>query len=574
MTESLGDLCLRKLTVTALAGFVCTAALQPVRAAEQVTSYTVLSPDDVGTYTAIFAAQKSGQLAKADTLIGKLKDKILLGYVLEDRYLGPHYRTKFPELKEWLEDYGDLVGADEIYKLALKRKPKKTSLPAPVRAHWRGAAGDGTAFGDAEFTSDAAERVASQLRALEREGRPEAADALWRKAGSGSALRPTDVHRLGAYVATAYLAEMKDQQALSLAEEIVARHGASTTQAHWTAGLAAYRLGQFEKAAHHFEEVMITSDARRTYAGAAFWAARSWTRTGQPERVLVLYERAASEPDTFYGLLATRVLGRDMKANFAEPELDTVSFAQLMQEKPAHRAVALWQIGHKDEVERELSRAFGDIAPDLDPAFAALARSLGMPALELRAAETAAPNVQLTSLYPVPPYQPKGGYALDQSVLLAFAKQESRFAPTALSKAGARGVMQIMPATAATITGDRAFTGAKKQLLDDPVYSLTLGQNYLLDLIEKQNGNLISIAAAYNAGEGNLSKWQAVREGDTDPLLFIETIPLSETRDYIKRVMTNMWMYRRRFGQPAAGLDETAAGNWPTYQAGTASAAQ
>jgi soluble lytic murein transglycosylase-like protein len=260
-----------------------------------------------------------------------------------------------------------------------------------------------------------------------------------------------------------------------------------------------------------------------------------------------------------------------MNAEFAKPALDTVSFAGLMLEMPAHRAVALWQIGHTDAVEAELSRAFGQISPDLDPAFAALARNLGAPALELRAAETAAPTIRLTSLYPVPPYEPQGGYALDQAVVLAFARQESRFEPSALSKAGARGVMQIMPQTAVTITHDRSLAGSNKGRLDDPIYSITLGQDYLLDLIERQNGNLISIAAAYNAGEGNLSKWQSLREGDSDPLLFIETLPLAETRDYIKRVMTNMWMYRLRLGEPTTGLDEAAAGAWPTYsQTGSA----
>ena len=94
----------------------------------------------------------------------------------------------------------------------------------------------------------------------------------------------------------------------------------------------------------------------------------------------------------------------------------------------------------------------------------------------------------------------------------------------------------------------------------------TLAQNYLRDLLERQNGNLISIAAAYNAGEGNLSKWQSVREAETDPLLFIETIPLAETRDYIKRVMTNLWMYRLRLGEPVTGLDDAAGGAWPIYR--------
>ena len=227
--------------------------------------------------------------------------------------------------------------------------------------------------------------------------------------------------------------------------------------------------------------------------------------------------------------------------------------------------LALWQIGRTDAIEAELARSFGQISPDLDPAFAALARNLGAPALELRAAETAAPSIMLTSLYPVPPYEPEGGYAVDQAIVLAFARQESRFQPTALSRSGARGVMQIMPQTAATITHDRSLAGANKTRLDDPVYSLTLGQNYLSDLLERQNGNLITIAAAYNAGEGNLSKWQAIREDNSDPLLFIETLPLAETRDYIKRVMTNMWMYRLRLGQPTEGLDDAAAGAWPTY---------
>jgi soluble lytic murein transglycosylase-like protein len=554
------------LVATALAGLLCLAPLRHASAAEDVTGITVLSPEDVKTYGAIFTAQKSGQFARADRLIKQLNDTSLLGYVLQDRYLGAHYKSKFDELKSWLSEYGDLVGADAVYKLAAKRAPKRTSVPAPERAHWRGSSGEGQPFEDMALDSGLARQVAAQLRGFEREGRPDAADALYRKfASSKSGLSQADIDRLGAYVATAYLAEMRDKEALKVANEIIARGGASSTQCQWTAGLASYRLGQFEDAANHFEAVVRASNAPRTYAAAAFWAARSWTKSGKPERVVTLYERASAETDTFYGLLATRLLGRDMSAGFAEPALDSVSLAGLMQDKAAHRAVALWQIGQTDAVQPELARSFGQISPDLDPAFAALARNLGAPALELRAAEMAAPSIVLTSLYPVPPYEPQGGYAVDQAIVLAFARQESRFQPTALSRSGARGVMQIMPQTAATITHDRSLAGANKTRLDDPVYSLTLGQNYLSDLLERQNGNLITIAAAYNAGEGNLSKWQALREDNSDPLLFIETLPLAETRDYIKRVMTNMWMYRLRFGQPTEGLDDTAAGAWPTY---------
>ncbi len=557
---------MKTFAVAALTAFCCFAAVNTA-AADPVTASTVLSPDDVKLYGEIFAAQKTGQFAKADKLLGKLQDDVLVGYVLQDRYLGAHYRTKFPELKSWLESYGDLAGADEIYKLAVKRAPKKTSVPAPLRAHWRGSAGDGLPFENMSLQSPAAVRIAEQLRSLVRDDRPEAAHAaVKRLAQTRSGLSQADLDRLTAYVATAYLGTVKDEAALALAEEVIARGGVAAIQCHWTAGLAAYRLGQFENAASHFEAVVYASKARRTYAAAAFWAAKSWTRSGKPDRVLTLYERAAAESDTFYGLLAKRVLGNDMKAEFSEPALDTIAFSNLMQDKAAHRAVALWQIGRSDNVQPELSRAFGQISPDLDAAFAALARNLGAPAMELRAAETAAPSIRLTSLYPVPPYEPKGGYAMDPAFVLAIARQESRFEPSALSKAGARGIMQIMPQTAVIIAHDATLAGRNIARLNDPTYSMTLAQNYLRDLVVRQNGNLFSVAAAYNAGEGNLAKWQGLRDRDADPLLFIETIPLSETRDYVKRVMTNLWMYRLRLGQPTAGLDDAAAGGWPTYE--------
>jgi soluble lytic murein transglycosylase-like protein len=569
--QPLGGNVLKKLAPALFAGVCCVAAVQTAAAAEPITTSTVLSPDDVKRYSDIFAAQKAGQFARADRLLKQVEDDALVGYVLEDRYLGAHYKSKFSELKDWLENYGDLAGADQIYKLAVKRAPKKTSVPAPLRAHWRGSSGEGVAFENMALQSHLAERVADQLRALVRDERPEAAHAAVKRLAAGkSGLSQGDLDRLELYVATAYLGTAKDKAALSLSEDIIARGGASAVQGHWTAGLAAYRLGQYDKAANHFEAVVQTSKAPRTYAAAAFWAARSWTRSGKPERVLTLYETAAAEADTFYGLLATRVLGRDMNAEFAEPALDPIAFSNLMQDKAAHRAVALWQVGHTENVEAELSRAFGQISPDLDPGFAALARNLGAPALELRAAETAAPSIKLTSLYPVPRYEPEGGYVVDQAFVLAIAKQESRFDPNALSKAGARGLMQIMPQTAVTLTHDSTLAGRNKARLDDPTYSMTLAQSYLRNLVEKQNGNLFSIAAAYNAGEGNLAKWQPLLDGDADPLLFIETIPLAETRDYVKRVMTNMWMYRLRLGEPTTGLDDAAAGAWPTYESAPA----
>jgi len=544
-------------------------AIAPARAQE--APVTVLTPEDVAAYRAIFEAQDGGQIAKADELAGNLSDRILMGYVLRDRYLSKHYRVSFDELTEWMRNYADLDGADRIYRLALKKRPRHSgaSVPGPAgMPRLRGGAFDLDGISpDAAALSPAAQSVMARLRALEKDGHPEAAHDVVRGLSAGSAYSQADIDRLSAFVARAYFAEGKDEQALALGEEIAERDNAP--QGHWTAGLAAYRLGRYEDAARHFEAILRGSDAgAKRFAGAAFWAARSWMRAGEPERVMPLYTRAASESGTFYGMVAARLLGREGGPPLQEPTIDTVQFARVMQNPAAHRAVALWQIGHQDEAQSDLVRAYAEMTADNDPAFAALAHRIGPATLELRAAESAARRgIYLTSLFPEPAFEPNGGYTLDKALVLGIARQESRLMPGAVSSSGARGVMQIMPDTAARITHDPSLAGNGRTRLDNPSYNMKLGQDYIHDLLDRSNGSLIGLCAAYNAGLGNVSRWLAAHEGNDDPLLFIESIPVPETRDYIKRVLTNMWMYRKRFGEPPDGLEEAAAGKWPLYSA-------
>jgi soluble lytic murein transglycosylase-like protein len=540
--------------------------------AQDTARFTVLSPNDVRTYEAMFAAEKAGQVAKSDALAEKLENKLLTGYVLQARYLGPTYHSRYGELSSWLREHAELADADRIYSLARKRAPKDARVPRPTPARWRGARGDGDAFEDIDLESRAAVRARARMGAQVRNGKPEVAHRLLNTAKN---LPKDDLDRLSSYAAFAYLVDTQDQAALKLAEETVRRGGPAQAQARWTAGLASYRMSQFDRAAAHFEALAEdTGVAARTSSAAAFWGARSWMRAGKPERVVPLYEQAAAEQGTFYGLLASRLLGRDIGMEFTEPQVDETTRAQLMQSSAARRAVALWQIDRRASMEEDLLRAFGEIDPSLDEAYAALARQLGVPSLELRAAETAAErDILLTSLYPIPPYQPQGGYTVDRAVVLAFARQESRFQPTALSRVGARGVMQIMPATAVVITQDRSLARRNRTRLDDPVYSMTLGQDYLRDLLDRQSGNLFSLAAAYNAGPGNISRWMSLHEGMNDSLVFIESLPAAETRNYIKRVMVNLWMYRKRLGEPIDGLDDVAQGRWPVYVRATGPAA-
>ena len=154
------------------------------------------------------------------------------------------------------------------------------------------------------------------------------------------------------------------------------------------------------------------------------------------------------------------------------------------------------------------------------------------------------------------------GYACDWRYFKAQGVTESGLRPEACSAVGACGVMQLMPGTARHLAGHRLSQDA----LEDPATNLALGQRYLRELLSRVNGNLFELAAAYNAGPANLSRWLTGEAGaKNDPLLFVESVPSPETRAYIKRFMMYHWLYRRRLQQGAPTLDETASGKWPTY---------
>jgi soluble lytic murein transglycosylase-like protein len=163
--------------------------------------------------------------------------------------------------------------------------------------------------------------------------------------------------------------------------------------------------------------------------------------------------------------------------------------------------------------------------------------------------------------YPLPDWRPTSGWSIDRALLLAIARQESSFNPKAKSPCGAVGLMQLMPSTARSM-------GAGK--LTDPQVNLELGQRYVHRLLDDDTvkGNLLFLAASYNSGPGNVARWLQNVRHNGDALLFMESIPVHETRAFVERVMTNFWAYRNRLGQTSPSLDAIAAGDWPLYDGG------
>ena len=539
----------------------------------------VLSPTDERLYRQIFRLQGKRRWKQADKLIKKLSDKSLLGHVYYERYMHPTgYRSSYKELRGWMKRYRDHPGAERVYNLAVRRRPKNYNYPSrPVRKatreerkyhdRYEGRAGYRRLSGwKRRYIRQTQRRIRIHLQ----RGRPTSALRVFGAKKVKRVFDTVSYDESRAQVAGGLFHAGKTEKALDLAGPAGIRSGNEVPIAHWWAGLAAWRLSRHEEAARHFgamAEAKLRSDWTR--AAAAYWAARSYLVSHQPEKVNYYLHKAAGYPRTFYGLLAIRSLGVEPTYDWSMPPTPDRAWQALQEMPHVKRAVALLQIGEDSRAGAELKRIGTTLSPDMARVLVAIAVRHQLPSLSLRVARVLRDRdneIYDSALYPLPEWEPSNGFKIDKALVFAVMRQESHFRTRAKSRAGARGLMQLMPRTASYMAG-RRFRGLRRHQLFDPELNMALGQKYVQHLLEDPNidGDLFYTVAAYNGGPGNLRKWLRRTDYQDDPLLFIESIPLSETRNYVERVLTNLWIYRYRFGQPAPSLDAIASGEWPSY---------
>lgn len=562
-------------------------AAAPARAGEDKASGQIASPPaaildvlseaDEARYREIFALQEEGAWDGADALIAGLADDVLMGYVRYQRYMHPtKYRSTYDELKRWMAYYPDHPQAGDIYSLALKRRPRNAAPPVrPVPRTWRKTAEE---F-DLHPGLAADYQMTSRPRLAQIEGRVR---YLARKDQAISALKEIDAHlarhviterqhdRMRSWIAASLYYQGYIETAEKLAGEAAARGGDSAPLANWIAGLIAFRGDDMGAAHDHFAAAAANPYQEESLRAAnGFWAARAALADGHYDDVTPNLEIAAAFPYTFYGQLALSQLGRAYSYNWTPPALTEAGFQRLAEREPRiRRAVALAEIGREAEADLELRWASGtlDEADDVD--LLAVAAALDLPAAQIDIALGGRSKALEAGLFPIPRYQPEGGFTTDRALLYALMRQESKFKVEATSRVGARGLMQLMPRTASYMAKDRSLARGKgRDRLYDPAYNLALGQTYVNHLISTAGaGDLFAVAIAYNGGPGNLRRWKRDM-GVDDPLLFIESIPNAESRDFVEKVLTNVWIYRARLGQPTTSREEVAQGRLPLYEA-------
>lgn len=541
-----------------------------------------LSAEDSDLYRRIFAAQAVGDMDKADELIEQLGDFRLRGHVLFQRYMHPTaYTSTFEELQNWLGLYADYPDADKIYRLAVSKKPAHMEGELRQPKVVRGISGFLESSDERsqpykssrKRNADERRKVSTIFRDVRRHvdrGGPTDAWKTLNEPVNKAALDQTEFDILRSYVAYGYLHSNKIDKAYELASASVSRSGVRTPLGAWISGLIAWRRGEYGRSASYFEVTALSPHATGwMISGAAYWASRAHMRTGNVRAVSYWLQKAASYPRTFYGLIATRALGQKFEFNWDIPRYTDAHEKRLMKSAAARRAMALLQAGQFHLAENEMRRIDpGD--GEVKEALLAYAAHEGLPAFAMRLAN-AIPHPQGglydAALYPLAPWQPKDGFKVDLALVHAIIRQESRFDPSAENRSGATGLMQLMPATAGYVAGSRRFRGDGRHHLKDPMTNIDLGQRYIHALLGQDvvDRDLFSLTIAYNAGPGNLAKWKRRLGGIQDPLLFVESIPVAETRAYVERVLANYWIYRLRLGQPTPTLDAVASGKWARY---------
>ena len=538
-----------------------------------------ISRNDVARYRDIFDLQARAKWTQANALIARLYDPILMGHVLYQRHMHPNYRSRWRELREWLRLYADHPGARHIYALAKYRKPRRAVMPKqPPPAIYHSAASARAPL----FRKRNAQAVRGHVADLIGRERPTQALRYVNRKWRARRINRHEYDALRAIIARSYYIEDKLEKSLAIARTTTAGRDV-VPSGDWHAGLAAWRLKKYDVALRHFEYLADnTAASPRLRARGAFWAARVLRNADEIVAARYYLNKAATQGHNFYSLLAQQSLYGEPNISWQRIKLPTAdAYKKLLQHMAVRRAIMLMAANARERGEWELIHFQGRLTTHEAQALLRLARELNFAGLELVLGQRFSiiasnkqntdthPHIQFyESLYPLLDSDVAGPFTIDRAVVFALIRRESGFKARAYSRARAHGMMQIIPSTAARITGNhRLRRNTRVEELFKIAFNIELGQKYLHRLLEQEfDGNLIHVLAAYNAGPKRLHKWRKrFAEFANDPLLYIESIPFRETRHYVKYVMENIWIYRHRLGQSAVSQQALVNYGWPLY---------
>ncbi len=348
-----------------------------------------------------------------------------------------------------------------------------------------------------------------------------------------------------------------------LAYQLAAQHGVLDGKAYADADfLLGYIALRFKKdpalAFDDFSHVLTRADTPYTKARAAYWGGRAAEAEAKPDLARKWYAAGAEHMATFYGQLAAHQLGDDAPPHpLPEPVPTGAERAAFESDDVVRATMIFFALGDrqhsKDFLMHLANRAQ---TPTQFAMLAALAEQNGRLDLAIAVAKRAIVAGTPLMIHGYPIIAMPAGGDTEPALLFAVIRQESAFDVSAVSPAGARGLTQLMPATASAMAARLGEPFSLPRLTMDGLYNIDLGRGYLQHLIEDFGGSYALAIASYNAGPGRVRQWLAEygdpRGGKIDMVDWIETIPIDETRLYVQRVLENLQVYRGQNGRNSA----------------------
>lgn len=301
----------------------------------------------------------------------------------------------------------------------------------------------------------------------------------------------------------------------------------------------------------HFLRLYNRVSSPISRARGAYWSGRAARAMGMIAPAQKWLEAAASHPEIYYGQLASEALGRELRLRAASaPQADSgewkdfhadelvVIVRQLAKlDRSEHATAFLYEMGRRAKTAQERRMA------------AQLARQVGRHKQAIYIAKRARNEGENLLQFRYPMIDLSASKGADPALLMAMIRQESSFETNAESPAGAHGLMQLMPATAKRVANGLGLRYRKQLLVEDSDYNLRIGSALMGDLLERYDGSHALALAAYNAGPKRVARWMRAfgdpRTAAIDAIDWIESIPFTETRNYVQRVLESMQVYRR-----------------------------
>ncbi len=390
-----------------------------------------------------------------------------------------------------------------------------------------------------------------QARSLRKQGRYDEATRLIHKANHSSE-NATNWWQECHYIARELIEDKRYKDAFNLITKHKLTSGEGFAAAEWTAGWLSLRfLNAPTTALKHFKNLYDNVKSPISLSRAAYWLGRTYETLGKNQEAAEWYKNASQYRTTYYGQLSAAKLQlapypvlTHHDATTSNPKVLEHELAQALNllasiGKPAHqwtRPFAI-KLAQEFEHERDKHTLVSFVSEILPHETVWVTRTAG-----------SEKHLELAQGYPYLKGLPKGADLPEHALSHAIAYQESRFDPYAISSAGARGLMQMMPQTAQITAKKIGVKHQKSQLTSDPKHNVMLGSHHLGHMLERFDNSYILAIAAYNAGHTPVERWLTTfgdpRTGEIDIVDWVELIPYKETRNYVQRVLENIGPYR------------------------------